>query len=83
MHYKTSQTIIRLDLMSYCHMVGRHKTTDKINKRRLEAPKCAQPLLVRSNFSLEVSPCSNMQVFSVGKPSHIMSKRWGWDESVN
>ena len=75
MHYKTSVTIIRLDLMSYCNMDGRHKTTDTIKKRRLEAPKCAQPLSVRSNFSLEVSLCSNIQVFSVGKPTHITSTR--------
>ena len=79
MHYKTSMTIIRLDLMSYCNMDGRHKTTDTIKKRRLEAPKCAQPLLVRSNFSLEVSLCSNIQVFSVGKPSHITPTTGGWD----
>ena len=83
MHYKTSLTIIRLDLMSYCNMDGRHKTTDTIKKRRLEAPKCAQPLSVRSNFSLEVSLCSNIQVFSVGKPSHITSARGGLDGSVN
>ena len=83
MHYKTSVTIIRLDLMSYYNMDGRHKTTDTIKKRRLEAPKCAQPLSVRSNFSLEVSLCSNIQVFSVGKPSHITSTRGGWDGSVN
>ena len=75
MHYKTSLTIIRLDLMSYCNMDGRHKTTDTIKKRRLEAPKCAQPLSVRSNFSLEVSLCSNIQVFSVGKLSHIKPTR--------
>ena len=81
-HYKTSLTIIRLDLMSYCNMDGRHKTTDTIKKRRLEAPKCAQPLSVRSNFSLEVSLCSNIQVFSVGK-LYITSTRRGWDGSVN
>ena len=78
MHYQTSLTIIRLDLMSYCNMDGRHKTTDTIKKRRLEAPKCAQPLSVRSNFSLEVSLCSNIQVFSVGKRSHITSVRGAW-----
>ena len=83
MHYKTSLTIIRLDLMSYCNMDGRHKTTDTINKRSLEAPKCAQPSSVRTNFSLEVSLCSNIQIFSVGKPAHITSKRGGWDGSVN
>ena len=83
MRYKTSLTIIRLDLMSYCNMDGRHKTTDTIKKRRLEAPKCAQPLSVRSNFNLEVSVCSKIQVFSVGKPSHITSARGGWDGSVN
>ena len=32
MHYKTSLTIIRLDLMSYCNMDGRHKTTDNIKE---------------------------------------------------
>ena len=79
MHYKTSVTIICLDLMSYCNMDGKHKTTDTIKRRRLEAPKCAQPLLVRSNFSLEVSLCSNIQVFSVGKPSHITPTTGGWD----
>ena len=83
MHYKTSLTIIRLDLMSYCNMDGRHKTTDTINKRSLEAPKCAQPSSVRTNFSLEVSLCSNIQVFSVGKPAHIKSTRGGLDGSVN
>ena len=75
MHYKTSLTIIRLDLMSYCNMDGRHKTTDTIKKRRLEAPKCAQPLSVRSNFSLEVSLCSNIQVFSWQTFTHYVSKR--------
>ena len=45
--------------MSYCKMDGRHKTTDTLKKTRLEAPKCAQPLSVRSNFSLEVFLCSN------------------------
>ena len=74
LHYKTSLTIIRFDLMPYCNMDGRHKTTDT-KKRRLEASKCAQPLSVRSNFNLEVSLCSNIQVFSVGKPSHITSTR--------
>ena len=36
-HYKTSLIIIRLDLMSYCNMDGRHKTTDThyVNKRGL------------------------------------------------
>ena len=63
MHYKTCMTIIRLDPMSSCNMDGRHKTTDTIKKWRLEAPKSAQPLSVRSNFSLEVSLCSNIQVF--------------------
>ena len=71
MHYKTSLTIIHLDLMSYCNVDGRHETTDTIKKKRLEAPKSAEPLSVRSNFSLEVSLCSNIQVFQVGKPSHI------------
>ena len=79
MPYKTSLTIIRLDLLSHCNIDGRHKTTDTIKKSRLEAPKCAQLLLVRSNFILEVSRSSNSQVFSVGKPSHITSIRGGWD----
>ena len=69
MHYKTSVTIIRLDLMSYCNMDGRHKTTDTIKKRRLEAPKFAQPLSVRNNFSLEVS----MEIRSLSKPFSILS----------
>ena len=69
--------------MSYCNMDGRNKTADTITKRRLEAPKGAQPLLVTSNFSLEVSLCSNIQVFSVGKLSHITSTRRDWDVSVN
>ena len=51
-----------------------NKATDNKN-RRLEAPKCAQPLSVRSNFSLGVSLCSNIQVFSVGKVSHIASTK--------
>ena len=41
-----------------------NKGRQKIKKRLLEAPKCAHPLSVRSNFSLEVSLCSNIQVFS-------------------
>ena len=64
-------------------MDGRHKMTDTIKKRRLEAPKCAQPLSLRSNLSLEVSLCFNIQFFSVGKPSHITSTRGAWDGSVN
>ena len=83
MDYKTSVTNIRLDLMSYYNMDGRHKTADTIKKRRLEAPKCPQPLSVRSDFSLEASLCSNIQVYSFGKPSHITSTRGGWDGSVN
>ena len=76
MHYKTSLTIIVLGLMSYCNMDGRHKTTDTINKKRLEAPKCAQPLSERSNFSLEVSLCSNIQVFfSLQTFTHYVNKR--------
>ena len=83
MHHKTSLTIILLDLTQYCSMDGRHKTIDTIKQRRLEVPKCAQPLSVRRNFSLEVSLCSNVLSFSVGKPSHITSTREGWDGSVN
>ena len=79
MHYNTSLTIICLDLMLYCNMDGKQRTTDTIKKRRLEAPKCRHPLSVRSNFSLEVSLCSNIQAFSVGKPSHLTSMRGGWD----
>ena len=76
MHYKTSLTIIRLDLMSYCNRGGRNKTEDTIKKRRLEAPKCAQPLSVRSNFSLEVSLRSNIQVnFSWQTFTHYVNKR--------
>ena len=78
MHYKTSLTIIRLDLMSYCNMDGRHKTTDTIKKRRLEAPKCAQPLSVRSNFSLEVSLCSNILSFLSWQTfTHVNKRRLG------
>ena len=69
--------MIGLDLMSYYNMDGRHETTAAIKKRRLEAPKCAQPLSVRNNFGLEVSLCSNIQVFSVGNPSHITPTREG------
>ena len=83
MHCKTSLTIICLDFMLYCNMDGRHKTTDTIKKRHLEAPKCAQSLSVRSNFSLEVSLCSNIQVFSVSKRSHITSTRGCCDRLVN
>ena len=78
-HYKTSLTIIHLDLMSYCNMDGKHKTTDTIKKRRLEAPKCAQPLSVRSNFSLEVSLCSKSQVFFSWQTTYYINKRGlGW-----
>ena len=77
MHYKTSLIITCLDLMSYCNMDGRHKTTDTIKKRRSEGPKCTQLLSVRSNFSLEFSLCS------VGKPLHITSTRRGCDGSMS
>ena len=50
-------------------MDGGHKTTDTIKKRRLEAPKFAQPLPVRSNFSLEVS----MEIRSLSKHFSILS----------
>ena len=62
--------------MSHCNMDGRHKKTDTIKKRRLEASKCAQPLLVRSNFSLEVSVCSNIDssFFSWQSFTHYVSK---------
>ena len=66
--------------MSYYNMDGRHKTTGTIKReRRLEVPKCAQLLSVRNNFSWEVSLSSNIQVFSVDKPSHITPTREGWD----
>ena len=82
MHYKTSVTIICLDLMSYCNMDGKHKTTDTIKKRR-STKVCTAIISVRSNFSLGVSLYSNIQVFSVGKPSHITSTKLGWGGSVN
>ena len=82
MHYKTSVTIICLDLMSYCNMDGKHKTTDTIKKRR-STKVCTAIISVRSNFSLGVSLYSNIQVFSVGKPSHITSTKVGWGGSVN
>ena len=50
-------------------MDGGHKTTDTIKKRRLEAPKFAQPLSVRSNFSLEVS----IEIRSLSKHFSILS----------
>ena len=75
MHYKTSLTIIRLDLMSYCNM-HEDKMTDTVKKRRLEAPKCARLLLLRSNFSLEVSLCFNIQVFFSWQTfKHYVNKR--------
>ena len=76
MHYETYLTIIPLDLMSYCNMDGRHKMTDTMKKRRLEAPKCTQPLSVRSNFSLEVSFCSNIQVFQLAN-LHVLCQQEG------
>ena len=68
--------------MLYRNMDGKQRATDN-KKRLLEAPKCAHPLWVRNNFSLEVSLCSNIHVFSVGKPSHVTSTRRGWDGLVN
>ena len=42
MHYKTSLNIIRLDLMSYYNMAGRHKTTGTIKKEVFGSTKaCA------------------------------------------
>ena len=62
--------------MWYCNMDGKHKMTDTTKRRRLDVPKCAQSLPVRSNFSLEVSLCSNIQVFSVGKTfTYYFNKR--------
>ena len=83
MYYKTSLTITRLDLTSFYNMDGIHKTTDTIKKRHFESPQCAESLSIRNNFKLEVSPCFNIQVFSVGKPSHITPTRRGLDGSVN
>ena len=59
------------------------KKRQAIKRRRLEAPKCVQPLLVRNNLSLEVSLCSSIQSFSFAKPSRITQTRGGWDGSVN
>ena len=39
MHYKTSLNIIRLDLMSYYNMDGRHKTTGTIKKEAFGSTK--------------------------------------------
>ena len=39
MHYKTSLNIIRLDLMSYYNMDGRHKTTHIIKKEAFGSTK--------------------------------------------
>ena len=39
MHYKTSLNIIRLDLMSYYNMDGRHKTTGTITKEAFGSTK--------------------------------------------
>ena len=57
-------------------MDERHKTTDKLKKE-----KCALPLLIINNFSLEASLCSNIhiQVFSVSEAPHITITREGWE----
>ena len=39
MHYETSLNIIRLDLMSYYNMDGRHKTTGTIKKEAFGSTK--------------------------------------------
>ena len=73
MHYKTSLTVICNVVLQY---TWRHKTTDTVKKRRLEAPQCAQPLSLRSNFSLEVSLCFNIQVFFSWQTfKHYVNKR--------
>ena len=82
-HFKTSLAIVRLDLISYWNMDGRHKTTNTIKKRPLEPPKYAQPLSVSNIFSSEVSICSIIQVFPVCKPSHITPTKQCWDGSTN
>ena len=43
MHYKTSLTIIRLDLMPDCNMAGRHKTTD--NKKVFGSTKMCRAII--------------------------------------
>ena len=45
MHYETSLTIIRLDLMSYCNMDGRHKRTDTIKKEAFESTKVCTAII--------------------------------------
>ena len=59
------------------------KKRQAIKRRRLEAPKCVQPLSIRNNLSLEVSLCSSIQSFSFAKLSRITQTRGGWDGSVN
>ena len=73
-HFKTSLNIIRLNLVSYYNMDGRHETAGTTKKTRLEAPKCAQPLLVRNDFSLEASLCCN-KIFSWQAFTHYSNKR--------
>ena len=76
MHYKTSLTIICLDLMSYCSMDRRHKTTSTIKNRRLGAPKCAQPLSIRSNFQFRgYSLFQHSSFFSQQTITHYINKR--------
>ena len=90
LHYKSSLNIIPLDPMPYYvqhakmeKMDGRHKTTGTIKKRRLEAPKCAQPLSVRNNFSWGVSLCFNIQFFSVGKLHTLRQQEGAGKWSIN
>ena len=47
----------------------------------MEALKCALPLSVSNNFSLEASLCSNIhiQVLSVSEPPYITITREGWE----
>ena len=73
MHCKTSLTIIRLNLVLHYNMDGRHETTDTTKKKRLEAPKYAQPLSV-NDFSLEASLCCN-KIFSWQTFTHYSNKR--------
>ena len=48
MHYKTPLNIIRLDLMSYCNMDGRHKTTGTIKKEALGRTKVCTAVISKT-----------------------------------
>ena len=41
-------------------MDGRHKTIDRMKKKCLEAPKCAQPLSVRKNPAFKFFQLANL-----------------------